>query len=76
MALCGVSYEVTIRDDSLVRAHSHMGTVWLATDRLLAREVAVKSVTFANDAPLALIAGPCQLESLEHARMHDLGEVL
>ena len=34
-----------------------------------AREVAVKSVTFANDAPLALIAGPCQLESLEHARM-------
>ncbi len=33
------------------------------------KPVAVKSVTFANDAPLALIAGPCQLESLEHARM-------
>ncbi len=33
------------------------------------KPVTVKSVTFANDAPLALIAGPCQLESLDHARM-------
>ena len=29
--------------------------------------VTVGSVTFANDAPLALIAGPCQLESRAHA---------
>ena len=29
--------------------------------------VTVGNVTFANDAPLALIAGPCQLESRQHA---------
>ncbi|TKT79375.1 3-deoxy-8-phosphooctulonate synthase [Aquamicrobium sp. LC103] len=29
--------------------------------------VAVGSVTFANSAPLALIAGPCQLETRQHA---------
>ena len=29
--------------------------------------VSVGSVRFANDAPLALIAGPCQLESRDHA---------
>jgi len=29
--------------------------------------VSVGSVTLANDAPLALIAGPCQMESREHA---------
>jgi 2-dehydro-3-deoxyphosphooctonate aldolase (KDO 8-P synthase) len=29
--------------------------------------VKVGSATFANDAPLALIAGPCQLESRQHA---------
>jgi len=29
--------------------------------------VAVGSVSFANDAPLALFAGPCQLESRQHA---------
>jgi 2-dehydro-3-deoxyphosphooctonate aldolase (KDO 8-P synthase) len=29
--------------------------------------VAVGKVSFANDAPLALIAGPCQLESRQHA---------
>ncbi len=29
--------------------------------------VTVGSVTFANDAPLALIAGPCQLETRQHA---------
>lgn len=29
--------------------------------------VSVGNVTFANDAPLALIAGPCQLESRQHA---------
>ena len=31
------------------------------------RSVAVGNVRFANDAPLALIAGPCQLESRQHA---------
>jgi 2-dehydro-3-deoxyphosphooctonate aldolase (KDO 8-P synthase) len=31
------------------------------------RTVAAGNVRFANDAPLALIAGPCQLESREHA---------
>jgi 2-dehydro-3-deoxyphosphooctonate aldolase (KDO 8-P synthase) len=29
--------------------------------------VAAGNVRFANDAPLALIAGPCQLESRQHA---------
>jgi 2-dehydro-3-deoxyphosphooctonate aldolase (KDO 8-P synthase) len=29
--------------------------------------VSAGSVTFANDAPLALIAGPCQMESRDHA---------
>ncbi|WJS00587.1 3-deoxy-8-phosphooctulonate synthase [Roseibium aggregatum] len=31
------------------------------------RVVSVGSVTFSNDAPFSLIAGPCQLESREHA---------
>ncbi len=31
------------------------------------RAVSVGSVTLANDAPLAIIAGPCQLESRNHA---------
>ncbi len=31
------------------------------------RAVAVGSVTFANDRPLVLISGPCQIESREHA---------
>ncbi|SKA33761.1 3-deoxy-8-phosphooctulonate synthase [Consotaella salsifontis] len=31
--------------------------------------VSAGSVTFANDAPFALIAGPCQMESREHAMM-------
>jgi len=31
------------------------------------RAVAIGSVTFANDRPLALIAGPCQMESPAHA---------
>ena len=31
------------------------------------RRVTVGNVSFANDAPLALIAGPCQLESRQHA---------
>lgn len=31
------------------------------------KAVTVGSVTFANTAPLALIAGPCQIESREHA---------
>lgn len=33
------------------------------------RPVAIGRVTVANDRPFALIAGPCQLETLEHARM-------
>ncbi len=33
------------------------------------RTVTVGNVTFANDRPLALIAGPCQLESRDHAFM-------
>ncbi|APZ52527.1 3-deoxy-8-phosphooctulonate synthase [Salipiger abyssi] len=32
-------------------------------------EVQVRDITISNDAPFALIAGPCQLESLDHARM-------
>ena len=31
--------------------------------------VQVGNVTFANDGPFSLIAGPCQLENLDHARM-------
>ena len=31
------------------------------------RHVAVRGVTFGNDLPLVLIAGPCQLETLDHA---------
>lgn len=31
------------------------------------REVAVRGVTFGNDRPLVVIAGPCQLETLDHA---------
>ncbi|WP_136442084.1 3-deoxy-8-phosphooctulonate synthase [Pacificoceanicola onchidii] len=31
--------------------------------------VTIRDVTIANDLPFALIAGPCQLESLDHARM-------
>ena len=31
------------------------------------RRVAIGSVTFANDAPIALFAGPCQMESRQHA---------
>ncbi len=33
------------------------------------RSITVGNVTFANDKPLALIAGPCQLESRDHAFM-------
>ena len=32
-------------------------------------EVTVGKVTFGQDKPLVLISGPCQLESLDHARM-------
>ena len=31
------------------------------------RRVDVGSVSFANDAPISLIAGPCQIESANHA---------
>ncbi|HBS98399.1 MAG TPA: 3-deoxy-8-phosphooctulonate synthase, partial [Citreicella sp.] len=33
------------------------------------KTVTVKDVAISNAAPLALICGPCQLETLEHARM-------
>ncbi len=33
------------------------------------KTVSVKNVSFSNDAPVSLICGPCQLESLEHSRM-------
>lgn len=33
------------------------------------KNVTVGSLTIANDRPFTLIAGPCQLESLDHARM-------
>ncbi|WGW04500.1 3-deoxy-8-phosphooctulonate synthase [Tropicibacter oceani] len=33
------------------------------------RTVTIGDIAIANDAPFALIAGPCQLESLDHARM-------
>jgi 2-dehydro-3-deoxyphosphooctonate aldolase (KDO 8-P synthase) len=38
-----------------------------ASDHARARHVEVGNVTFGNDAPLALIAGPCALESKAHA---------
>ncbi|WP_460273672.1 3-deoxy-8-phosphooctulonate synthase [Celeribacter sp. ULVN23_4] len=33
------------------------------------KDVAIGNVTFSNARPFGLIAGPCQLESLDHARM-------
>ncbi|PVA05241.1 3-deoxy-8-phosphooctulonate synthase [Thalassorhabdomicrobium marinisediminis] len=33
------------------------------------KDVEIGSVTASNDRPLTIIAGPCQLESLDHARM-------
>ena len=33
------------------------------------KKVQIRSVTASNDHPLTIIAGPCQLESLAHARM-------
>ena len=33
------------------------------------KDVKIGSITASNDRPLTVIAGPCQLESLEHARM-------
>lgn len=33
------------------------------------KDVEIGSVTASNDRPLTVIAGPCQLESLDHARM-------
>lgn len=36
---------------------------------LIPHPVSAKSVTFSNDAPFALIAGPCQMESRDHAMM-------
>ncbi len=33
------------------------------------RQVKVRDIAIGGDAPLVLIAGPCQLESLDHARM-------
>ncbi|MDU8944726.1 3-deoxy-8-phosphooctulonate synthase [Ovoidimarina sediminis] len=34
-----------------------------------AKTVTAGSVTFANNRPFALLAGPCQIETLDHARM-------
>ena len=36
---------------------------------LIPHPVSAKGVTFSNDAPFALIAGPCQMESRDHAMM-------
>ncbi len=33
------------------------------------KQVTIGNLSVANDAPLCVIAGPCQLESLDHARM-------
>lgn len=33
------------------------------------KDVSIGSITTSNDRPLTVIAGPCQLESLDHARM-------
>ena len=33
------------------------------------QHVTAGKVTFGNDLPLVIIAGPCQLESLDHAQM-------
>lgn len=35
----------------------------------MAKTVQIKDITVSNDAPFTLIAGPCQLETLDHARM-------
>jgi len=35
----------------------------------LTRTVPLRDIALGNDRPMVLIAGPCQLESLEHARM-------
>lgn len=35
----------------------------------MTQHVSARNVTFGNDLPLVLIAGPCQLETLEHALM-------
>ena len=34
-----------------------------------AKTVEIRDLSVANDRPFTLLAGPCQLESLEHARM-------
>ncbi|GGB26256.1 3-deoxy-8-phosphooctulonate synthase [Allosediminivita pacifica] len=39
------------------------------TETVQPRTVAAGPVSFSNAAPFALIAGPCQMESLEHSRM-------
>lgn len=36
---------------------------------MVAKHVSVGDVTFGQDLPFVLIAGPCQIESMEHARM-------
>jgi 2-dehydro-3-deoxyphosphooctonate aldolase (KDO 8-P synthase) len=38
-----------------------------ATTRIVPRQIHVGNVTIGNDRPLALIAGPCQIESRAHA---------
>ena len=36
---------------------------------MTAKEVKIGELTVGNDRPLLVIAGPCQLESLDHAQM-------
>lgn len=40
----------------------------MSTDHSMSRTVDLGAVSFANDRPFGLIAGPCQLETLDHAR--------
>src|SRR5688572_26059829 len=43
---------------------------WLSGQRIVVQpnsQVAVGNVRFGNDLPLTLIAGPCQMESRQHA---------
>ena len=39
----------------------------MSADKLAAPVVTVGTVRFGNDLPISIIAGPCQLESRQHA---------
>lgn len=43
------------------------GRAMSAIDKITPKQVAIGNVTFANDRPFALFAGPCQMESRAHA---------